>query len=578
MCYSVMAIKRLAGLDGPNCCAACAALPTCGAWQVNIEPGSKRNVCALKPVGYKTQPCTNPNVPNTSASGASGRQKPLAPLSAGFPFELRRQDGSYVTARAVVEGATVTLTPQESNNATVRESQSDTSGPFVGYRYAWQPFPLCVLTNGDGLPAAPVSASRPLKIDDDAGFELDRQWSSPAPTPSQCTKLPDVDLCATDECASRLHPDLCGTCHEDSYDHCEALCLANRACFGFVWQPGRPEGNCILKSAGAVQDTKARLNGPQYTAGICRGPGAPPAPPPPPGDCPWLRKHEGRNYIVLPQPNSAQYVDTNLVPQPFAYVTETTFSAVRLVVDDDHPPHIRIDIADTTNSSTEHQPGGDCTPHKNEGPGWWHCGPAYFATAWDCSDRRSARTIVDLRGTPFAVDRNESTFPFKMCGSDSQSTVKCVESDQYCEIVARGGCVTIGPQPLSADCLLPPDPYLAIVLTKGYSLSELHACLAGPQPGPEPEPEPKPEPEPEPTPAPAPHPAPRNCLENCPEFKLNWLPALLVGIAIGCCGTRLLACRPRWCCPHGCCGLLPPAVWKPEEADSQRELNQRAFE
>ena len=160
MCYSVMAIKRLVGLDGPNCCAACAALPTCGAWQVNIEPGSKRNVCALKPVGYKTQPCTNPNVPNTSASGASGRQKPLAPLRAGFPFELRRQDGSYVTARAVVEGATVTLTPEGAtviNDVTVRESQSDTSGPFVGYRYAWQPFPLCVLTNGDGLPAAPVA-------------------------------------------------------------------------------------------------------------------------------------------------------------------------------------------------------------------------------------------------------------------------------------------------------------------------------------------------------------------------------------------------------------------------------------
>ena len=38
MCYSVMAIKRLVGLDGPNCCAACAALPTCGAWQLNIEP------------------------------------------------------------------------------------------------------------------------------------------------------------------------------------------------------------------------------------------------------------------------------------------------------------------------------------------------------------------------------------------------------------------------------------------------------------------------------------------------------------------------------------------------------------
>ena len=30
------------------------------------------------------------------------------------------------------------------------------AGPFVGFRYAWQSFPLCVLANGAGLPAAPT--------------------------------------------------------------------------------------------------------------------------------------------------------------------------------------------------------------------------------------------------------------------------------------------------------------------------------------------------------------------------------------------------------------------------------------
>lgn len=159
MCYNVMAIKRLVGLDGANCCAACAALPTCGAWQVNIEPGSKQNFCALKPFGYKAKVCTNPSLPNTSASGTSGTLPPSPPtggVRAGFPFELRKQDGSYVTARAVVEGATVTLTPESESGIESDLDYGGSAGTFVGFRYAWHPFPLCVLTNGNGLPAAPI--------------------------------------------------------------------------------------------------------------------------------------------------------------------------------------------------------------------------------------------------------------------------------------------------------------------------------------------------------------------------------------------------------------------------------------
>jgi hypothetical protein len=152
-CYTVMAIKRLIGLDGPECCAACAAEPKCGAWEVII--GTK-SICALKPYGNYKRPCDDPgrrSLPNTSSSGASGFNPapPTGGARAGFPFELRAQDGSYLTARATVEGATVTLTPVNDD-----DHGSTSTGPFIGYRYAWQPFPLCVLTNGEGLPAAPT--------------------------------------------------------------------------------------------------------------------------------------------------------------------------------------------------------------------------------------------------------------------------------------------------------------------------------------------------------------------------------------------------------------------------------------
>ena len=68
----------------------------------------------------------------------------------GFPFELQRAaSGVYVTARATIDGATVTLAPLHLN-ATADE------GPFVGFRMAWSSFPLCVLTNQNGLPGAPT--------------------------------------------------------------------------------------------------------------------------------------------------------------------------------------------------------------------------------------------------------------------------------------------------------------------------------------------------------------------------------------------------------------------------------------
>ena len=159
VCYREMAFRRLRGLGGSGCCAACAASAQCGAWEVLLPiPGGSNNtvsMCVLKPVGAKAGPCVNPNLPNTSASGAAHPAHPPAPplpgggSGWGFPFELQSKDGRYVAARGTIDGATVTLTPVTAPAAGI--------APFVGFRYAWQTFPLCVLTNEHGLPAAPTS-------------------------------------------------------------------------------------------------------------------------------------------------------------------------------------------------------------------------------------------------------------------------------------------------------------------------------------------------------------------------------------------------------------------------------------
>ena len=58
---------------------------------------------------------------------------------------LAADNATYVIAQAAVSGSTVSLTPY---NASV-------PGPFTGVRYAWQGFPLCVLSNAQGMPTGP---------------------------------------------------------------------------------------------------------------------------------------------------------------------------------------------------------------------------------------------------------------------------------------------------------------------------------------------------------------------------------------------------------------------------------------
>lgn len=87
----------------------------------------------------------------------------------------------------------------------------------------------------------------------------------------------------------------------------------------------------------------------------------------------------------------------------------------------------------------------------------------------------------------------------------------------------------------------------------------VHCEIEPPTPG-------HPHPRPHSTPPPPPVPA--------QKIDPVWLALLLAaGMAVGCCVTRLMSSRPRWCCPHGCLGLLPPTR-KHEDAADSRELRE----
>ncbi len=66
----------------------------------------------------------------------------------GYPFELLLGDkATYVLAEAAVDAGL--------GQVTLRPLNASLAGPFAGVRYAWQAFPLCVLSNEQGMPAAP---------------------------------------------------------------------------------------------------------------------------------------------------------------------------------------------------------------------------------------------------------------------------------------------------------------------------------------------------------------------------------------------------------------------------------------
>lgn len=84
-CFRTQAIKRLTGVDGAGCCVACSQNPGCGAWELMTDPEGGAGTCALKAPSSPQGPCSNPNIPNTSASGTSSGPPSPSPPSPSPP-------------------------------------------------------------------------------------------------------------------------------------------------------------------------------------------------------------------------------------------------------------------------------------------------------------------------------------------------------------------------------------------------------------------------------------------------------------------------------------------------------------
>lgn len=80
-------------------------------------------------------------------------RNPHRPNKYGFPFELGLSNGTHVLATA-----TVTHTAASSGvKLTPTFGKLGAGVTIESVRYAWQPFPLCVLRNSAGLPSAPFN-------------------------------------------------------------------------------------------------------------------------------------------------------------------------------------------------------------------------------------------------------------------------------------------------------------------------------------------------------------------------------------------------------------------------------------
>jgi hypothetical protein len=148
-------------------------------------------------------------------------------------------------------------------------------------------------------------------------------------------------------------------------------------------------------------------------------------------NCSWMRKHEGRNYVrehccclrrpsvndcppcppgllqvLLPHANYATYIDTIGASGGATFRnTTTSYAAVQFSIDV-YPgsggaasARIVINISDTTFATTHHDPA-ECAYEKNEGPVWWRCGPAYFATAFSCAE--AVRNALSVTQPPWS--------------------------------------------------------------------------------------------------------------------------------------------------------------------------------
>ncbi len=124
-------------------------IATSGAGGVILAYGDPTGTAAGLALTPTTDCRTTQRIPPPANATAAVCCQTEAGSGASWPFELRLADNAtFVLATATIDtthAGVVMLTP----NAT-----SDV-GPFTGVRYAWQGFPLCLLTNAQGLPSAP---------------------------------------------------------------------------------------------------------------------------------------------------------------------------------------------------------------------------------------------------------------------------------------------------------------------------------------------------------------------------------------------------------------------------------------
>ena len=344
----------------------------------------------------------------------------------------------------------------------------------------------------------------------------------PLRTGDSCKILPGIDLypCHNTSCPWDIdHIEL-----PETLASCEKACLANPqcACFELVdMGPGSSGGGCFLKSAAALDPAKLQKNGNGHTAGICRNH---PAPVPPPAPLPPAK--------LLWPGNTTLYIygaACDLCNGYYYAIQDVTWNGLQGTTQFcKHPPtpfsgfHQRLDGHNETDEIVD-----AIDIHREDGTMQWDLGSLFKWTAYSA---KPDGTTYPYGGPP--------TKGWYLAGGIS-SGPQCTRNKSH------AGSYPDCPLPM-LEYKPPPEPE--------------------PEPEPEPpEPEPDPEPEPEPDPVPPHHhhhnPPPPPVLPSQIQIDPVWLVVLLVvGMALGCCMSRLMSNRPRRCCPHAreyppLCGL-----------------------
>ena len=271
-------------------------------------------------------------------------------------------------------------------------------------------------------------------------------------------------------------------------------------------------------------------------------PPLPPTPPTPPASssCPWLTNHSGAAFLNLinfehptGEENAASYhMDIRIGTTSQPSTTATVFHRLRLnnfvAGQVDRPPEILLtDFTFATTTFT-----GQCAePSPTPRP---KCAPAAFATSLSCSSPADT-TVVDLRGTPFAVARGAAQWTScgvaneienNTCAFGSSAIVNCTDNGQRCELKCGGNCETCAPKQ-SMHCGSADDPACnsdgypidpgAVLQLVIYNESLLYAAGCPQRPSPPPTP---------------PSPSPPTPLPVSAGHKLHWVVLAVVCVVV----------------------------------------------